>query len=268
MQNDGNKKHLAALRSVVRCLERHNLDPSKILSGWQISSKILRLEKEISDMGRNIRVRTAKRRRADDIESAKKFKIEETQYSYYPSNGLHLAAPPVDSHRNLLDGIPGHSSNSLASQSFLHGSSVAGLLPENISGSVTGISVGATGHFPTDSYPGVHGGRGGGGGYVDAIRQVNYTSQPYSLHGDAAYREPLVSYAGQPSSLGLTSLYRPSPSVEGLPSSSIGVSLRSSASDLYHFVDNVDTESSYYDRASNRVGMDPSSSTLNSSRLH
>lgn len=260
MQNDGNKKHLAALRSVVRCLERHNLDPSKILSGWQISSMILRLEKEISDIGRDIRVRTAKRRKADDIESAKKLKIEETQYSYYPSNGLHLAAPPVD-------GIPGHSSNSLASQSFLHGSSVAGLLPENISGSVTGISVGATGHLPTDSYPGVHGG-GGGGGYVDAIRQVNYTSQPYSLHGDAAYREPLVSYAGQPSSLGLTSLYRPSPSVEGLPSSSIGVSLRSSASDLYHFVDNVDTESSYYTRASNRVGMVPSSSTQNSSRLH
>lgn len=262
MQNDGNKKHLAALRSVVRCLERHNLDPSKVLSGWQISSKIMRLEKEISDIDRNIRERTAKRRKADDIESAKKLKIEETQYSYYPSNGPHLAAAPVDSHRNLLDGIPGHSSNSLSSQSLLHGSG-AGLLPENIPGSVTGISVGATALFPTDSYPGVH----SGGGYVDAIRQVNYTSQPYALHGDAAaYREQLVPpYAGQPSSLGLTSLYRPSPSVEGLPSSSIGVSLRS---DLYHFADNVDNESSYYSRASNRVGVVPSSSAHNSSRLH
>lgn len=250
--NEGNKKHLAALRSVVRCLERHNLDPSKILSGWQISSKMLRLEREISDIDKNIRERTAKRRKTDDTEYAKKLKIEGTQYSYYPSNGLQLAAAPVDSHRNLLDGIPGHSSSSLASQSLLHGSG-SGLLPENISGSVTGVSVGGSGLLPTDSYPGVHG----------AIRQANYTSQPYGLHGDAAYHEQLVPYAGQASSLGLNSLYRPSPSLEVLPSSSIGVSLRSSASDLYHFADNVDSES-YYSRASNRVGVVPSSS----SRLH
>lgn len=268
MQNDANRKQLAALRSVVDCLERHNLDVSNILPGWQISSQISKLEKDISDIDKSIRERTARKRKADDIDSSKKSKTQE----YHTSHHIQIPAHHVDSQRHLLNVIPIHSSSSLASQTLLHGTSAAGLLQENYSGLVTGLGgsvragvtssvpTGDAGLLPADPYAGSH----TGVLYSAARRVIKPTSQPYVLHEDAAapaYREQLVphSYAGQSSSLGLTNLYRLPSSLEGLPSSSTvaGVSGRSSAGDLYQFADTVDNESSYYSRTSNPVGAVP-----------
>lgn len=56
-------------------------------------------------------------------------------------------------------------------------------------------------------------------------------------------------YAGQSPLVGLTSLYRPSPSLEGFPGmpnvSSVGSASRGSGSDLYQFADSVVETESY-----------------------
>ncbi|KAK4350149.1 hypothetical protein RND71_029462 [Anisodus tanguticus] len=44
--NEAKKKHLSALRSVIKCLRRHSIDLSELLPGWQINEKIMSLEKK------------------------------------------------------------------------------------------------------------------------------------------------------------------------------------------------------------------------------
>ncbi|KAL2462270.1 FRIGIDA-like protein [Abeliophyllum distichum] len=202
--NEANKKHLDALKSVVKCLEKHKIDPAKLLSGWQISSKILTLEKDIAAFDKKPVEKTAQKRRADETEALKR--------------------------RNLLDnGVPGHAVNYSVSTPVVYGGPGAGMVPESMlpSGVATGISAGHGGHLPTGSH---------------------------AWSSDAALS---ARYAGQPSSVGLTSLYRVSPSLEGFPGmpnvSSVSVASRGSGSDLYQFADSVVESESYLSSVSSRT---------------
>ncbi|KFK36753.1 frigida [Arabis alpina] len=43
---EANEKHLAALLSVMQCLEAHKLDPAKEVPGWQIKEEMVKLKKD------------------------------------------------------------------------------------------------------------------------------------------------------------------------------------------------------------------------------
>ncbi|KAL3529020.1 hypothetical protein ACH5RR_008342 [Cinchona calisaya] len=258
--NEANKKQLAAYRSVVKCLESHKIDPSKLLPGWQINDKIKSLEKDIADSDKKIREKTVQKRKADETESSK-LKNLEVKRSRYTGQ--------IDGERNVLDGVRGHI-NRYASPSLLHGAGVS-LLPENVAGSLAGIRGGvlgagvsggipavATGVLRTGSYAGVH------SGALADTQIVHYDGQPYGLRDDTVLGERLAAhtYAGQPSAYGLASLYRrPSPlldSFPGLPSSlTEGVGHRSSASNLYQFADAVVETESHHGTGSSTAGAVP-----------
>lgn len=271
LQNEANKKQLAALRSVAKCLESHKIDPFKLLPGWQIDEKIKSLEKDIAVSDKNRREKTVQKRKADETESSK-VKNQEVKRLRYTGQGplQQKVNVRIDSERNTLDGVHGHMNRSYVSPSILHGAG-AGLLPESIAGSVagipggvlgagasSGISASAAGFLRTGSYAGVH-----SAALIDS-QIVHYDDHPYGSRGDASLGERLAArtYAGQHSSYGLTSLYRrSSPSLEsfpGLPSSSaVGLTHRSSASDLYQFADSVVESESYHSSGSRAAGAVP-----------
>ncbi|KAL3512027.1 hypothetical protein ACH5RR_024744 [Cinchona calisaya] len=254
--NEANKKQLASMKSVVKCLESHKIDPSKLLPGWQINEKIKSLEKDIADFDKNIREKMVQKRKADEIEFSM-LKNQEVKRSRYTGQGPQhqKVTADIDCERNMLGGVHDYTNRSFASSSVLHGAG-AGLLSESIGG----ISASAAGVLQTGSYAGVH-----SGAVVDAAGEiVHYDGQTYRLRdADAVLSERLAAhtYAGQPSSYGLMSLYRSSPSLEGFPglpsSSTVGVAHRSSASDIYQFADSVVESELYHSSGSRAAGAVP-----------
>ncbi|KAG2298992.1 hypothetical protein Bca4012_010549 [Brassica carinata] len=51
---EANQKFLAALLSVMKCLEAHNFDPEKEVQGWQIKEKMIKLEKDILQLDKQM----------------------------------------------------------------------------------------------------------------------------------------------------------------------------------------------------------------------
>ncbi|KAJ8553537.1 hypothetical protein K7X08_024215 [Anisodus acutangulus] len=201
--NEAKKKHLSALRSVIKCLRRHSIDLSELLPGWQINEKIMSLEKDITTG----EAKMAQKRKVDETESSGRFSNKEAKHSQFPNPLLQegRVVNHVDSNNTLLEGgTAGHMYGYSLSPSVLH-APVGGSIHEN---------VGPLGHGRTlvDSTPGQIGSR---------------TGQLYGLHGDVAVydRLPSHSYAYGPSSYleGSTGLpntkpgdaYRPPSYLEG-----------------------------------------------------
>ncbi|KAL3631767.1 hypothetical protein CASFOL_024751 [Castilleja foliolosa] len=249
--NEANRKQLVALRSIRRCLERHKVDSTKLLPGWQVNEKISTLEKEIGDADKKSDGKSAQKRKGNETEASRKPKPHDPKRSRYMGHGpqQHKAAVHADiNRRNLLDsrGLTNHHhhpSNYPATTPIIYGGPGAGLLPENMNPSGVGpaISTGHGGMHPTVQYAGIH----GGGVMVDSSGQViNHEPHPYSWH-----RDPVMNdrYAAVQPSVGLTSLYRGSTSVDGYGgvgnvSSAGGVGSRN---DLYQFADSVVQTESY-----------------------
>lgn len=237
--NEANKKQWATLKSISKCLERHGIDPAKLLPGWQISEKIVTLEKDITDFDRKSGDKTAQKRKSSETETSNRPKAQEAKRPRHVGHGpqQQRAAGHVDSRRSLLDsGLPKHV-NSYGAPAVVYGGPGAGLLPE----SMIRAGVGASSHggiLPTYA---VH-----EGVLVDAAGQlINHGTHPYAWHRDSAINE---RYTSQPPPVGLTALYRASTSIEGFPgntTSSVGLGNRGSASDLYQFADSV-AESELY----------------------
>ncbi|KAJ0261817.1 hypothetical protein HA466_0048620 [Hirschfeldia incana] len=51
---EANEKQLDALLSVMKCLEAHKLDPAKEVPGWQIKEQIVKLEKDIAQLDKQM----------------------------------------------------------------------------------------------------------------------------------------------------------------------------------------------------------------------
>ncbi|CAH8382308.1 unnamed protein product [Eruca vesicaria subsp. sativa] len=51
---EANEKQLAALLSVMKCLEAHKLDPAKEVPGWQINEQMVKLEKDILQLDKQM----------------------------------------------------------------------------------------------------------------------------------------------------------------------------------------------------------------------
>lgn len=239
MMNEANKKQLAALKSVSKCLTRHKIDPAKALPGWQINDKITTLEKDIFAPDKKP---PTQKRKSTETETSQKPKTQEPKRQRSGFRGQHKgnASNHIGNRRNLLV------ENYSAPQAVIYGGPGAGLLPpQNIISQHGGPTILSTYPAPHDA----------------SSRQV---INPYMWHRDPpAVDERYYSYSNSnsashsqppPAGMGLTSLYRPS--AEGFSGNiaSNGSSLvgnrggaagGAATSDPYHFVDSV-TETEWY----------------------
>ncbi|CAH9075816.1 unnamed protein product [Cuscuta epithymum] len=132
---DSNKKQLSALKSVLKCLEGHKVDPAKLLPGWQINEMIAGVEKEITELNK---ITSVQKRRADEpAKPTAKLKTHNVKRSRVddgiPKNHLHsyYVAPttyPAGGHgsmtENMIGGVltggPGAGGVSSITNSLMH----------------------------------------------------------------------------------------------------------------------------------------------------
>ena len=273
---EASEKYLAALKSVVNCLEYHKIDPIKLLQGWQLKEKITNLEKDITEAKRKIEDKALAKRRMDKSDSSNKFKIPEPKRSRFAGTDPSLPSPSITvlqdqrmaTHMdfntsyngslttNCLHGIPSsHSSHYYTAPSVQLGIA-SGSLPEPVPGG-TAVSGGGIletipgvgmsnglGGTTTSSFPGYY-----GNPVLDNVgKMLNGNGQAYRWHGiregELANERPIgQSSVGQSSSARIKTLIGLSQSAAafaGLPDhSSIGITNRNGGSDLYSFADTV-----------------------------
>ncbi|XP_047942932.1 protein FRIGIDA [Salvia hispanica] len=224
--NAANKKQLDILKSIRGCLERHSIDPAKLLPGWQINEKIVNLEKDITEFDRKSEVdKASQKRKPSEIETPK---VQDAKRVRHVNHGTQQqkASAHVDSRRGLLDNRHSNRVNSYAAPAVMYGGPGAGLLPESMIPS----GVGAASHggmLPTYAHQEPV--------LADPTGQLNRGTHPYMWHRDSAIHERYTSQP-PPTGLGLTSLYRASSSVDSFPgntTSLVGHGNRGSTSDLY-----------------------------------
>ncbi|KAK7316874.1 hypothetical protein RJT34_00647 [Clitoria ternatea] len=253
-------KYLAALKSVVNCLERHNIDFAKLLPGWQLKDKIANLEKDISDTKKKIEEKALLKRKADKSNSSNKMKIPEAKRTRFLVKDPSVTSPSVTalqeqrivSHMDgssslsahLLDGRSYGYPNNYPTAASVRIGSVSGSLPESFLGTTVTNGANMLGGTIAGSYSIYQG---------DMIRDdtgtvLNGNSHLYRWHGigEAALsndRSVGQSFVGQPASTRLSNLFGQSSTegLTGLPDQlSIGaVASRGGGSDLYSFADAV-----------------------------
>ncbi|KAF8378090.1 hypothetical protein HHK36_029426 [Tetracentron sinense] len=283
---EATEKQIAALKSITKCLENHKIDAVGLLPGWQMREKIAYLEKEIADLDKKIEEKTMSKRKAVEVESSKRFKIQEVKRPRPAGKVSPMIFPAVIGSqesqeqkavgfadgkslyddlapKNFLDGgypslLHGYSAVSSRTAAAVPDGRGAGHLAVNIFGTVAGINGGfgagitAAGVLSTGPYAGIGGGMPAG----DGVGQMASSGGPYVWHGDGAFYDNSVgqSFAGQPASMG-RGLFRASPSVEqghlGLSTTqSLGLVNQSSGADLYRFADSVFEGEQYYSNTS------------------
>ncbi|KAI8529314.1 hypothetical protein RHMOL_Rhmol12G0215800 [Rhododendron molle] len=229
--NNGNKRQLADMKLVLKCLKDHKMDPSKVLNGWHLEEKISKLEKKISELDKKIKEQVkSKRKEADEAGPSHKAKSQDLKRARVADSRPHVDYIE----RNLLDGGIPQFSNTYSTYS-------------SVAGPKTGIRV-AEVLTPGSYATAVHGGIP-----VDRVGQIsNYSSvQPYGWRGEASLNERLVSRSYvEPSAHGANGLYGAAATVAesyaGLSNpSSIGASYRTSTSDLYQFADKIVDRETY-----------------------
>ncbi|GFP90028.1 protein frigida [Phtheirospermum japonicum] len=122
--NEANKKQLAALKSIHRCLERHEIDPAKLLPEWQINEQITTLEKDINadwELGEI----TPIKRKSSETETPRKPYIHEPKRTRFISHGPRQLKTRghADSRRNFSNRGPTnrHPNNYRASTPLVNG---------------------------------------------------------------------------------------------------------------------------------------------------
>lgn len=218
---EANEKQLAALKSVIRCLEDHKIDPTKLLPGWRIKENIINLEKEISDLDNKIEDKVMWKRKADEIQSSNQMKGQGMKRLFFTARAPPLMSPPVGSmqEQRVITQVESKSSYD-------------GLMPVNL---LDGEQSGHVSNYPTASFiP-----HGSGAGFLPKnVLGTTVIGPAYGWHGhgigDATFRERSIGqgFVGQPASL---------EGFPGLPNSprSVDVTDRSTTSDLYRFADTV-----------------------------
>nr|XP_023928437.1 protein FRIGIDA-like isoform X1 [Quercus suber]POF24331.1 protein frigida [Quercus suber] len=218
---EANEKQLAALKSVIRCLEDHKIDPTKLLPGWRIKENIINLEKEISDLDNKIEDKVMWKRKADEIQSSNQMKGQGMKRLFFTARAPPLMSPPVGGiqEQRVITQVESKSSYD-------------GLMPVNL---LDGEQSGHVSNYPTASFiP-----HGSGAGFLPKnVLGTTVIGPAYGWHGhgigDATFRERSIGqgFVGQPASL---------EGFPGLPNSprSVDVTDRSTTSDLYRFADTV-----------------------------
>ncbi|KAJ6761082.1 INACTIVE PROTEIN FRIGIDA [Salix purpurea] len=246
LQKEAKEKQLIALKSVVKFLEEHQLDPTKLLPGWQLQEKTIELEKDIVDLNKKIGKLPLSKRPENVNEVTNYWKSQEIKRRRFAEKGSPLISPGVgladqiaasymdgqssyNSVMRLNGGFPGHVNNYPAGKSAMYGSSL-GPFPKNVPGtSASGIGLSAA--------------YGGSAGVhrdllVDGTGQIKGGNVPhYAWHraGDTALNDGSVGHWHHASGL-----FGKSQSIEGfagLLNSPPTAANGSSAPDLYGFAD-------------------------------
>ncbi|XP_058195722.1 protein FRIGIDA-like [Rhododendron vialii] len=229
--NNGNKRQLADMKLVLKCLKDHKMDPSKVLNGWHLEEKISKLEKKISELDKKIKEQVkSKRKEADEAGPSHKAKSQDLKRARVADSRPHVDYIE----RNLLDGGIPQFSNTYSAYSSLAGPKAGIRVAEVLT----------PGSYATAFHGGIP---------VDRVGQIsNYSSvQPYGWRGEASLNERLVSRSYvEPSAHGANGLYGAAATVAesyaGLSNpSSIGASYRTSTSDLYQFADTIVDRETY-----------------------
>ncbi|XP_047150026.1 protein FRIGIDA [Vigna umbellata] len=255
------EKYLAALKSVVNCLEDHNIDFVKLLPGWEIKDEIINLEKDISDTNIKIEEKSMVKRKVDKNNSSNKMKVPEAKRTRFAGRDASVLSPSLAAlhEQRIVNRMDGNSSyeGSLAAH-LLDGRSYGGYPNSYLS--AASIQLGSVSDSLAEKYLGttvasgaimLGGGMGGSySGYQgDMIRDNVGTvlnSNSYRWHGvgEGASlshdRSVGQSFVGQSTAL-VNNLYgKTSPEFAGVPEHlSIGASSRTGGSDLYSFADGV-----------------------------
>ncbi|KAK7410968.1 hypothetical protein VNO78_02246 [Psophocarpus tetragonolobus] len=274
---EAHKKYLAALKSVVNCLERHKIDFVKLLPGWQLKDKIISLEKDISDTNKKIEEKSMLKRKVDKSNSSSKMKVPEAKRTRFPGNDASVLSPSlatlqeqrivsrIDHNSSYNGSLParlldnrsyGYPNNYLTAASVQVGSVSDSLAEKYLGGAMGGSYSGYQGDLIRDNVGTVlnsnshpyrwHGIREGALSHDRSAGQ-SFASTLNNLYGNTSTEEALShdrpvgqSFLGQSSST-LNSLYGKT-STEGFSGPdhpSIGASSRSGGSDLYSFADAV-----------------------------
>lgn len=260
-QKQAHEKYVAALKSVVNCLEGHNIDFVKLLPGWQLKDKIVNLEKDISDTNIKIEEKSTIKRKVDKTNSSNKMKIPEAKRTRFAGRDASVLSPSLAAlhEQRIVSRMDGNSSydgslaahlldrrsygypNSYLSAASVQLGSVSDSLAEKYLGSTVANGVNMLGGGMGGSYSGYQG---------DMIRDNVGTvlnSNSYRWHGvgeGALSHDRSVgqSFVGQSTSALVNNLYgkRSTEGFAGVPDRlSIGASSRSGGSDLYSFADGV-----------------------------
>ncbi|XP_016504726.1 protein FRIGIDA-like isoform X1 [Nicotiana tabacum] len=256
--NEVNKRELSTMKSVIECLEAHNIDPSKLIPRFRISDRIESLEKKIArnDQRREKMVQNWK---FDETGLSRRFDDRQAKRTRIPGSEQQRAVNHVSSQRPLLEGgTAGHFYDYSLSPRPIAGS-IADTVPGSLAASRGCVVMGGFGSGITrstdnvlqaDSYAGFRGRMP----VVGRARQArNYNYQLYGWQGDASMHERSVSrnygYGSPP----------PWQGSMGLPNSvPIGVGRLSSASDPYQLANTVPRSAPYQSSGSYAVGAVPS----------
>ncbi|XP_054807914.1 protein FRIGIDA [Prosopis cineraria] len=252
------EKYLAALRSVVNCLEGHKIDHAEFLPGSKLKEKISNLEKDIDDANKKIQDMVVSKRKMDKNDSSNKLKAPESKRSRLnvkdPSLVSFLQEQRISSNMDgnnlydvsltahMLSSRPSsHLNNYPAATSVQLGSAAGPLLDSVFGGTLAGGGklIGAGIGGTAGSFSGYHGDK-----VVDNVGTMLNTND--HLYRQLGIRESVLSHerlVGRPVSARVSSLYGVSPSVESFAGLQDHPSLSSAgrigASDLYSFADAI-----------------------------
>ncbi|KAJ9567873.1 hypothetical protein OSB04_003839 [Centaurea solstitialis] len=233
------KKQLWNLKSIRRCLESHNVDPSKPLADYKINERIEQLEKEINELDSiSVEENPSRKRKVKEAESSRNHKHEmkrtrlsshenptpepvpveyhaKSPYNRSTRSGTssyfdrklpsdYLGAYPISS----VLGAPGPLGNVTSSVAVESGDGLAGAgMVAGSYGSALAVESGgglAAGGMLTGPY--------GSGRYLGTHPDQMVNGRPYSWHEDSSLVE---RYLGQPYSR-LGQPYDSQPSTSGL----------------------------------------------------
>lgn len=220
---------MAALKSVINCLEGFKVDIAKLLPEWKLKDTILQLERDIGDVAKKVEDNSVPKRKLDKSSTSKKVKGPDTKRTRFDVRDPFVASPSVTTLQgqriaSLIDGNSSYD-NSLTAH-YLEGRSYGYPNPYSIAasgqiGSVSIDNVGATPNINSSLYSRLHSIDEGVLSYNRSVEQ-SFVGQPSLARANHLYGR--VSAEGYP----------------GLPDHhSISAPSRGGGSDLYSFADSV-----------------------------
>ncbi|CAN4118098.1 unnamed protein product [Withania somnifera] len=259
--NEANKRELSTMKSVIECLEFHNIDPSKLIPRFRISDRIMSLEEKIARNDRR-REKVVQNRKFDETGLSRRFEERQAKRTRILGSEHQRAGNHISSQRPFLAGGTAAQTYGYSVSSSVLPGPVAGPIPDTVPGSlaasrgdmvVGGASsgiIGTNNALQAGSYTGFRGRMP----IEDKAGQIkSYNNQLYGWQGNASMHERAVS-----NSYG----YGPSPTWQGsmgLPNRvPLGCDNRPTASDPYQLACTVPGSAPYQNSDSHSVGGVPS----------
>ncbi|XP_004252292.1 protein FRIGIDA [Solanum lycopersicum] len=103
--NEANKRELSTMKSVIECLEAHNIDPSKLIPRFRISDRIMSLEEKIARNDQR-REKMVQNRKFEETGLSRRFEERRAKRACILDSEHHRPVNYISSQRPLLAGLP------------------------------------------------------------------------------------------------------------------------------------------------------------------